>query len=126
MKQGKERRRSMSELGTLLRQLRELGGKSLRDVEEDTGKEISNAYLSQLERGVAENPSPHLLHKLADYYEVPYETLMVAAGYVESQAPGQPSVRPSSLEVLLKSAKLTPPEEEEVKKFVRFLRSDKK
>jgi len=125
MKEGKERT-SMTELGKLLRQLREMKGKSLRDVEDDTKKEISNAYLSQLERGVAENPSPHLLHKLAEYYDVPYETLMVAAGYVKPQAPGGSGANPSSLEVLLKSAKLSPPEEEQVKQYIRFLRSDKK
>ncbi len=116
----------MTELGKLLRQLREMKGKSLRDVEDDTKKEISNAYLSQLERGVAENPSPHLLHKLAEYYEVPYETLMVAAGYVKPQARGRSGANPSSLEVLLKSAKLSPPEEEQVKQYIRFLKSDKK
>ena len=116
----------MSELGTLLRHLRELKGKSLREVEEDMKGEISNAYLSQLERGVAENPSPHLLHKVAEYYEVPYETLMVAAGYVKPHAPGQSGASPSTLEVLLKSAKLTPSEEDQVKQYIRFLRSDKK
>ncbi len=125
MKQGKQRKK-MSELGTLLRHLRELKGKSLREVEEDMKGEISNAYLSQLERDVAENPSPHLLHKLAEYYEVPYETLMIAAGYVEPQTPGRLGASPSTLEVLLKSAKLTASEEDQVKHYIRFLRSDKK
>lgn len=125
MKLGKQRK-TMSELGSYLRQLREFAGKSLRDVEEETQKEISNAYLSQLERGVAENPSPHLLHKLAAYYEVPYETLMVAAGYVKTEAAEQWGTSPSSVEVLLKSAKLTPQEEEQVKQYIRFLKSDKK
>ena len=113
----------MSELGARLRDLRVVTGKSLRQVEEDT--EISNAYLSQLERGIAENPSPHLLHRLADYYDVPYESLMVAAGYVKPGPQGKTGAAPSSLELLLKSARLSDEEEEEVKRYIRFLRSKK-
>jgi transcriptional regulator with XRE-family HTH domain len=111
----------MSKLGDELRALREVRKKSLRQVEEETN--VSNAYLSQLERGVAENPSPHLLHRLAEYYEAPYEALMVAAGYVKPSAPGKSGKTPSSLEILLKSAKLSQEEEEEVKRYIRYLRS---
>src|SRR6266581_3227810 len=111
----------MSKLGEELRALREVKGKSLRQVEEETG--VSNAYLSQLERGVAENPSPHLLHKLAAYYEAPYEALMIAAGYVKRPPPGKSGRTPSSLEILLKSAKLSQEQEEEVKRYIRYLKS---
>ena len=113
--------KSMS-LGTQLRELRMTARKkkSIRRVAKEIG--LSNAYLSQLERGVAENPSTHVLHKLAEYYEVPYETLMAAAGYVPRLV-SKLSTAPSSLQVLLTSAKLSEDEEEEVKKFVRFLRS---
>jgi len=111
----------MSKLGDELRALREVKKKSLRQVEEETG--VSNAYLSQLERGVAENPSPHLLHKLAEYYEAPYEALMIAAGYVRPAPSGKSGRVPSSLEILLKSAKLNHEEQEEVKRYVRYLKS---
>lgn len=95
--------------------------KSVRHVAEET--DISNAYLSQLERGVAKNPSPHVLHRLAEYYKVPYETLMVAAGYMKPTGK-EKSVAPSSLELLLKSAKLTRDEEDQVKTFItHFLRA---
>src|SRR5688572_21546610 len=66
-------------LGALLRRLRTEQGFSLRVVETKTG--ISNAYLSQVETGKAENPSPHLLKKLADLYKGSYDTLMRIAGY---------------------------------------------
>lgn len=55
---------------------------SLRDVERATDKEVSNAYLSQLETGKIENPSPHVLYTLAQVYGVSYESLMQRAGYI--------------------------------------------
>jgi transcriptional regulator with XRE-family HTH domain len=55
---------------------------SLRDVEEATGKEVSNAYLSQLETGKISKPSPHILYALSTALAVPYETLMERAGYI--------------------------------------------
>jgi len=41
---------------------------SLRQVEEATEKEVSNAYLSQLETGKIVKPSPNILHALARVY----------------------------------------------------------
>ena len=70
-----------SELGALPADLRTAKGLSLREVEEATGKAVSNAYLSQLENGRIRKPSPNVLHGLADVY-VPYETLMEKAGYL--------------------------------------------
>src|SRR6266436_319676 len=55
---------------------------SLRDVEEATGKEVSNAYLSQLETGKISKPSPHILYALSTALGVAYESLMERAGYI--------------------------------------------
>ena len=68
-------------LPDLLRTLRESKGASLRDVEKAT--KVSNAYISQLERGEATRPSADKLYALAKYYEVPYQNLLAAAGYIE-------------------------------------------
>jgi transcriptional regulator with XRE-family HTH domain len=57
---------------------------SLRDVEEATDKQVSNAYLSQLEHGKIAKPSPHILHALADIYHISYEKIMEKAGYLPS------------------------------------------
>jgi transcriptional regulator with XRE-family HTH domain len=65
-----------NELGALLADLRTAKGFSLREVEEATGKAVSNAYLSQLENGKIKKPSPNVLHSLAEVYAVPYETLI--------------------------------------------------
>jgi transcriptional regulator with XRE-family HTH domain len=73
-------------LGQVLRQARKHKALSLRYVESKTG--ISNAYISQLETGKIENPSPHFLQKLAELYEISHEELMRAAGYL-----AQPEVR---------------------------------
>jgi transcriptional regulator with XRE-family HTH domain len=60
-----------NELGGLLADLRTAKGLSLRQVEEATGKAVSNAYLSQLEKGKIRKPSPNVLHSLAEVYTVP-------------------------------------------------------
>ena len=44
---------------------------------------LSNAYLSQMENGYVLSPSPHDLRKLARAYDVPYCSIMRAAGYLE-------------------------------------------
>lgn len=72
----------ISQLASELKQLREIRGYSLRQVEKATG--VSNAYLSQLERGDAVKPSPDKLARLANFYDVSYEQLMVLAGYLAS------------------------------------------
>lgn len=68
-------------LGEHLARLRSATGMSLRQVEDATSKEVSNAYLSQLENGKITKPSPNILHSLADVYKCSYEDLMERAGY---------------------------------------------
>lgn len=114
-----------SRLAEELRRARELRGVTLRQVEEAT--KISNAYLSQLETGKAERPSPHVLHTLATYYEVPYEFLMEAAEYLKPVERG--AKRPRTLrrlEVAAMSARLDPGEEEQVVNFIEFLRAQRR
>jgi transcriptional regulator with XRE-family HTH domain len=67
-----------------LRELRKARGLSLKQVEAKAG--VSNAYLSQLERGLRKPPHPDILRRLAKAYEVPVEDLLVAAGYLEDGA----------------------------------------
>src|SRR5437868_6833026 len=57
-----------NELGPLLADLRTAKRLSLRQVEEATGKAVSNAYLSQLENGKIHKPSPNVLHSLSGVY----------------------------------------------------------
>jgi HTH-type transcriptional regulator, competence development regulator len=108
------------ELGTLLADLRTAKGLSLREVEEATGKTVSNAYLSQLEHGKIRKPSPHVLHSLAKVYVVPYEALMEKAGYLLPSANG-PRHRKRLAAFAIDD--LTAEEEEELLKYLAFLRS---
>lgn len=102
-------------LGTYLADLRTAKRLSLRDVEEATDKAISNAYLSQLENGHVSKPHPNILHTLAQVYGVSYETLMEKAGYI---APGGSNRVPA-----FAIADLTKDEEEELLKYLAFLRT---
>ena len=113
---------SSAELGGLLADLRAARGLSLREVEEVTGKAVSNAYLSQLEHGKIKRPSPNVLHSLAEVYAVPYEALMEKAGYLlPSEDRGGHRARLAAFAI----DNLTAEEEEELLKYLAFLRSRK-
>lgn len=112
----------MSMIGEELRRLRLHKGVSLRDVERET--KISNAYLSQLESGKAEQPSPRVLHKLAEFYKVSYEALMGVAGYLQPTKNGHGKAA-TPLHTALMSADLTHDEAQTVARFVEFLRKER-
>jgi HTH-type transcriptional regulator, competence development regulator len=76
--------RNSATLGTHLAAIRVNRGFSLRQVEELTNKLVSNAYLSQIETGKIQQPSPNILHALARVYNTSYEQLMEFAGYIVS------------------------------------------
>jgi transcriptional regulator with XRE-family HTH domain len=106
-----------------LADLRVAKGLSLRQVEEATGNAVSNAYLSQLEKGKIQKPSPNVLHSLAAVYAVPYEALMEKAGYL-LPSEGNMGGRRRSLAAFAIDD-LTAEEEEELLKYLAFLRSRK-
>jgi len=109
-----------NELGVLLADLRTAKGFSLREVEEASGKAVSNAYLSQLENGRIQKPSPNVLHSLSEVYAVPYEALMEKAGYLlPSEERGGRRRRLAAFAI----DDLTAEEEEELLKYLAFLRS---
>lgn len=108
-------------LGTLLADLRAAKRLSLREVEEATSRTVSNAYLSQLENGKIGKPSPNVLHDLADVYGVPYETLMEKAGYLRPAETRRGTGRRRLAAFAISD--LTPDEEEELLKYLAFLRS---
>lgn len=110
-----------SELGAFLADLRNAKRLSLRQVEEATGRSVSNAYLSQMEQGKIRQPSPNVLYSLARVYGVSYATLMERAGYpVPSSESGSARQRKSALFAI---DDLTAEEEEELLKYLAFIRS---
>ena len=109
-----------SELGAVLADLRKAKGLSLREVEEATGYAVSNAYLSQLENGRIQKPSPNVLHSLSAVYAVPPESLMEKAGYLlPSEESGGRRRRLAAFAIDDLSAE----EEEELLKYLAFLRT---
>jgi|ERR1041384_5196415 transcriptional regulator with XRE-family HTH domain len=108
-------------LGEYLRTVRTSRQFTLRDVEE--AAEVSNAYLSQMEHDKIVKPSPHILYKLAEFYQVPYELLMQKAGYIKP-GPGKTGARPGRVAASA-LGKLTRDEEEELLKYLAFIRSQK-
>ena len=114
-----------STLADELKRIRELRGVSLRRVEKKTG--ISNAYLSQLERGEATKPSPQKLYKLAEFYDVPYEFLMDMAGYMKRTGdPDKQRKKIGSLQAALMSANLDEEEQQQVAEYIAFLRAQRR
>jgi transcriptional regulator with XRE-family HTH domain len=110
-----------SELGGLLGDLRRAKGLSLRQVEEGTEQSVSNAYLSHLEKGKIQKPSPNVLHALAAVYAVPYEALMEKAGYL-LPSEGSATGRRRRLAAFAIDD-LTAEEEEELLRYLAFIRS---
>ena len=108
------------DLGRLLGDLRVARGLSLRQVEEATDRSVSNAYLSQLEKGKIRKPSPNVLHDLAAVYAVPYEALMEKAGYLLPSA-GKEGARRKRIAAFAIDD-LTAEEEEELLRYLAFLR----
>lgn len=117
----KSPRESELTLGEELRQIRELHRLSLRAVENVT--QISNAYLSQLETGKIDKPSPNFLYKLAELYGVPYEQLMEKAGYIVRRDPDVTPAKTLSGAALAAMSDLSPEEEHALMEYLAFLRS---
>ncbi len=117
--------RTRTALGSLLADLRTAKGFSLRQVEQATDHAVSNAYLSQLEKGKIQQPSPSVLHRLAAVYAIPYEALMEKAGYLLPSADGVASGRRKRLAAFAIDD-LTAEEEEELLKYLAFIRSRKR
>jgi transcriptional regulator with XRE-family HTH domain len=75
-------------LGPYLSSIRADRGLTLREVQQKTGSEVSNAYLSQIERELVPKPSARVLNALADVYKIDAVKLLELAGYVGRSVPG--------------------------------------
>jgi transcriptional regulator with XRE-family HTH domain len=78
-------RSQMAALGAFIRTQRAMAGLSLRELAERT--DVSNAYLSQIERGLHE-PSIRVLHSIAAALGVPLDLLLAHAGLLQGLASG--------------------------------------
>ena len=74
----------MENFGAYLRRQRKSKGLTLKQVESQA--KVSNAYISQIERGLRKPPHPDILKRLAKTYDVPHRELLIAAGYLEEDS----------------------------------------
>jgi transcriptional regulator with XRE-family HTH domain len=80
-------RSQLERLGRLIREQRNLAEMSLRDLAARTN--VSNPYLSQVERGLHE-PSVRVLRSIAKALNMSAETLLVQAGLIDGGGEGSP------------------------------------
>jgi transcriptional regulator with XRE-family HTH domain len=84
-------------LGVVLRAQRRAADLSLRELSELTS--VSNAYLSQLERGLHE-PSLSVLRAIATALGVPLASLLISAGVLEREGSEDASARETEAAIL--------------------------
>ena len=75
-------------LGDFIRTQRKLANLSLRELASLTN--LSNAYLSQIERGMHE-PSVRVLRSIAQALDISANTVLTQAGLLDSNAPSRPT-----------------------------------
>ena len=85
-------------LGALLRAQRQGADLSLRELSARTN--VSNAYLSQLERGLHE-PSLGVLRAIAAALDTPLASLLASAGVLEARAGHAREARPRDTEAAI-------------------------
>jgi transcriptional regulator with XRE-family HTH domain len=94
----------MNALGGFIRTQRQLAKLSLRDMATMTS--VSNAYLSQVERGLHQ-PSLKVLHSIADALELSTEQLLKQAGWATGSAEQAPATGGTE-EAIRSDPRLTP------------------
>ena len=119
-----KRRSGRLTLGQYLATVRKDRDLSLRKVEKDTNKVVSNAYLSQIENDQIKRPSPNILYALADLYCVSYEELMERAGFATPKISRKVPERHGGI-ATFSNQNLTEQEEAELVQYLRFMRSRK-
>ena len=112
-----------SSLGKYLASIRADRKMTLRDVETATNKEVSNAYLSQIENEKIAKPSPNVLHALSEVYAVSYETLMQLAGYITATSNKRSDDKRHGRIATFAEHNLTPGEEDELMRYLEFMRN---
>ncbi len=110
-------------LGPYLRKARDDCGYSLRRVEAETGGEVSNAYLSQLEGGKIAKPSPNILYALSKALSVEYDELMLRAGYITETGSSRTESLKKSDDRKYAIENLTADEETELLRYLKYYRS---
>jgi transcriptional regulator with XRE-family HTH domain len=98
----------MNALGGFIRTQRQLAKLSLREMAAMTS--VSNAYLSQVERGLHQ-PSLKVLHSIADALQLSTEQLLGQAGWATTGSPSSAPQAASGTEEAIKADPRLSPEQ---------------
>jgi transcriptional regulator with XRE-family HTH domain len=110
----------LRELGEYIRLQRQMADLSLRRLAELTN--VSNAYLSQIERGLHQ-PSLRVLRSIAQALNVSADTLLLQAGMIDSATGSGDSAKPNDTEsVILHDPDLTSEERDALLRVYRSFR----
>ena len=110
----------LRQLGEYIRLQRQMADLSLRQMAELT--RVSNAYLSQIERGLHQ-PSLRVLRSIAQALNVSAETLLLQAGLIESaDGSGELSKRTNTEAVIMNDPDLTSEERDALLRVYRSFR----
>jgi transcriptional regulator with XRE-family HTH domain len=112
-------------LGQYLASIRTDRRMTLRQVEEATENEVSNAYLSQIENHKIKQPSPNVLHALSEVYVIDYGALMEMAGHITPSKNRGQEERHGRVATFA-DHNLTPTEEAELIDYLKHIRTRKK
>jgi transcriptional regulator with XRE-family HTH domain len=106
----------MRQLGEYIRLQRQMADLSLRGMAELT--KVSNAYLSQVERGLHQ-PSLRVLQAIAEALGIPADTLLAQAGVVPGAAEPGAEGRSGTEEAISSDPALMPEEREALLRIYR-------
>jgi transcriptional regulator with XRE-family HTH domain len=104
------------QLGEYIRLQRQMADLSLRGMADLT--KVSNAYLSQIERGLHQ-PSLRVLQAIAEALKIPADTLLAQAGVVPGTAEEPPESRAGTEAAIRSDPDLTPEEREALLRIYR-------
>jgi transcriptional regulator with XRE-family HTH domain len=104
------------QLGEYIRLQRQMADLSLRGMAELT--KVSNAYLSQIERGLHQ-PSLRVLQAIAEALNIPADTLLTQAGVVSRPADRSEPPTSGTEEAIRSDPALTPEEREALLRIYR-------
>ena len=106
------------ELGVYVREKRQEKKLSIRKLAELAG--ISHTEIKRIEDGTRKQPSPQVVRSIASALGVPYEELMIAAGYIDG---GQGAATGTTTAGLSDTSDLSDEELAEVNRYIEFIRS---
>jgi transcriptional regulator with XRE-family HTH domain len=104
------------QLGQYIRLQRQMADLSLRGMADLT--KVSNAYLSQIERGLHQ-PSLRVLRAIAEALNIPADTLLAEAGLMSGTAEPSTGPRTGTEEAIRSDPDLTPEEREALLRIYR-------